>query len=100
MLIYNTTYLVADKQFEPWMKWVREVHIPFMLNCGFSNPQVAKVLTTDPEQEGTSISVQFQIEDLRKLSIWDKEHAEMLLCELSERFGSEVLAFSTVLEVL
>lgn len=82
------------------MKWVNEVHIPFMLDCGFSNPQVAKVLTADPEQEGTSISVQFHIEDLRKLSIWDEEYAETLLGELSERFGTEVLSFSTVLEVL
>ncbi len=100
MLIYNTTYLVADRQFGPWMKWVNEVHIPFMLECGFSKPQIAKVLSADPEQEGTSITVQFHIPDFLQLSNWDEEHAESVLGGLAERFGSDVLAFSTVLEIL
>ncbi|NCB83542.1 MAG: DUF4286 family protein [Bacteroidia bacterium] len=100
MLIYNTTYLVADRQFGPWIKWLREVHIPFMLNCGFMNPLAAKILTADSEQEGTSIAVQFQIQDLQLLRIWDEENAESLLNDLAERFGSEVLSFATVMEML
>lgn len=99
MLIYNTTYLVADRQFGPWMKWVREVHVPFMLNCGFTDPQIAKVLTSDPAQEGTSITVQFRIEDIRNLTAWDEEYAETLLMSMAELFGTDVLSFSTVLEL-
>lgn len=100
MLIYNTTYLVADRQFGPWMKWIREEHIPFMLECGFEKPQLAKVLNADADQEGTSVTVQFQIENLHKLSLWDEEYAESLMSEMAERFGAEVLSFSTVLEIL
>ncbi|MFV0392079.1 MAG: DUF4286 family protein [Paludibacteraceae bacterium] len=100
MLIYNTTYLVADRQFGPWMKWLREIHIPFMLDCGFNNAQIAKVLTNDANQDGTSVTVQFLIEDMYKLTVWDEEHAEKLLESLAELFGSDVLSFSTVLELL
>ncbi len=100
MLIYNTTYLVADKQYGPWTKWIREEHIPFMIGCGFTKPQIAKVLTADSEQEGTSITVQFHIPDLYQLSIWDEAHAEELLSDMADRFGADVLAFSTVLEIL
>ncbi len=100
MLIYNTTYLVADKQHGPWTKWIREEHIPFMLECGFSNPQIAKMLTADSEQDGTSITVQFHIPDLYQLSIWDEAHAENLMNNMAEKFGADVLAFSTVLEIL
>lgn len=100
MLIYNTTYLVSDRQYGPWIKWLKEVHIPFMLECGFSNPQTAKVLSAEKDQEGTSIAVQFLISDFQRLSIWDEEYAESLLGELSERFGSEVLSFSTVMEII
>ena len=65
MLIYNTTYLIADRKFGPWIKWLREIHIPFMLSCGFSYPLAAKILTADSEQEGTSIAVQFQIQNFQ-----------------------------------
>ena len=54
MLIFNTTYLVSDKAHGPWLKWIREQHIPFMLDSSyFSNPQVARVITSDKE-DGTS----------------------------------------------
>lgn len=100
MLIYNTTYLVADRQYGPWTKWIREEHIPFMLKCGFEEPQIAKVLSTDPEQEETSITVQFHIENMHQLSQWNEQHAESIFSEMSERFGADVLAFATVLELL
>ncbi len=100
MLIYNTTYLVADKQLQAWIKWVNEEHIPFMLECGFSKPQIAKVLTADPEQDGTSLSLQFNIPDLLQLSKWDEKYGDTVFKRLAERIGTEVLAFSTVLEIL
>lgn len=101
MLIYNTTYLVSDRQFGPWLKWMNEEHIPFMLKTGyFTKPQVAKVLSADNEQEGTSVSVQFFIRDLYTLELWDEVNAEKLQDELSLRFGTGVLAFSTILEVM
>ena len=100
MLIYNTTYLVADRQYGPRIKWLQEVHIPFMLSCGFTNPQAAKILTANEKQEGTSIAVQFQIQDFYQLNLWDENNAETLLNDLSERFGADVLSFTTVMEIL
>ena len=100
MLIYNTTYLVSDRQYGPWIKWIREEHIPFMVECGFEKPQIAKVFSADPEQEGTSVTVQFHIGNMHQLSIWDEQYAESLLAGMAERFGADVLAFSTVLELL
>ena len=50
MLIFNTTFLVSDKVHGPWLKWVREQHIPFMLESDlFSKPQVAKVLSVEEQ---------------------------------------------------
>ncbi|MHB9056137.1 MAG: DUF4286 family protein [Paludibacteraceae bacterium] len=100
MILYNTTYLVADRQYGPWIKWLKEIHIPFMLNCGFTNPQAAKILTADKEQEGTSIAVQFNIQDLSILKIWDEEFAETQMNDIARRFGADVLSFSTVMEML
>jgi len=100
MLIFNTTYLVSDKAHGPWLKWVREQHIPFMLNSTyFSQPQVARVITS-AEQDGTSFSVQFHVQDMHTLKLWNKEYSLLFQEKCSQQFGTEVIFFTTVLEVV
>jgi hypothetical protein len=100
MLIFNTTFLVSDRFHGAWLKWSREFLIPFMLESGeFTQPQVAKVLGAE-DQEGTSFSVQFHIVDMDALVSWNAEYATMFQAEVSERFGQEVLFFSTILELI
>ena len=71
MFIYNTTFLVTDRRFNPWFKWLKEEHIPYVLNSGyFSKPQIAKVLTAEKDQEGVSVSVQFIVKDFDNLQNW------------------------------
>ncbi|MBP1662872.1 MAG: hypothetical protein H6Q19_12 [Bacteroidetes bacterium] len=102
MFIYNTTFLVTDRCFNPWFKWLKEEHIPNMLNTRhFSKPQIAKVLTTESDQEGMSFSVQFIVNDLENLQSWiDNNNEIRLQNNLSLRFGAEVLSFSTILELM
>lgn len=100
MLVFNTTYLVSDKMYGVWYKWLYEHHIPSMLDSGyFEKPQVAKVLSNEP-QEGTSYSVQYHIADMQQLQEWNDKYAEEFLKEFSLNFGEDVLLFSTLLEIL
>ncbi|ADQ79397.1 hypothetical protein Palpr_1250 [Paludibacter propionicigenes WB4] len=100
MLIFNITYLVSDKVRAPWLTWVREQHIPFMLNSNyFTQPQLARVITS-AEQEGTSFSVQFRVEDMRTLKLWNQEFSAEFKEECSRQFGSEVVFFTTVLDLI
>lgn len=100
MLIFNTTFLVSDKVHGAWLKWINEKHIPYMLESQlFSQPQVAKVLTNE-EQEGTSFSVQFHVQDMETLFEWNKKYGADFQTIFSQKFGSEALFFTTVLELL
>jgi hypothetical protein len=100
MLIFNTTFLVSDKARGSWLKWVREQHIPFMLKSEmFTKPQVAKVFSNE-DQEGTSYSVQFHVTDLITLENWHIKYAKGFEQNFAEKFGSEVIFFATVLEVI
>jgi len=100
MLIFNTTYLVSDKVHSAWLKWIREQHIPFMLDTTyFSQPQVAGVITSDKE-DGTSFSVQFLISNMRTLKMWNQQFSSVLKENCSQQFGPEVLFFTTVLEMV
>ena len=100
MLIFNTTYLVSDDVHESWLEWVREQHIPFMLDSTyFSQPQVARVITS-AKQDGTSFSVQFRIQDMHTLKLWNKEYNSLFQENCSKQFGTEVIFFTTVLELV
>ena len=100
MLIFNTTFLVSDKAHDPWLKWVHEQHIPFMLESEmFSKPQVAKVLSNE-EQDGTSYSVQFHISNMLMLENWHIQYAKVFERDFAEKFGTEVIFFATVLELV
>jgi hypothetical protein len=100
MLILNTTFLVSDEVQNQWLNWVREQHIPFMLNTKyFKKPQIAKVLGNDTA-DGTSYSVQFQVNDSETLEKWHSEFAGKYEQSCYQVFGNEALFFSTILEIL
>jgi len=100
MLIFNTTFLVSDKVHGAWLKWVHEQYIPFMFESEFfSKPQVAKILTND-EQEGTSFSVQFHVQDMETLHIWNERYGADFQEQFSSQFGTEALFFTTILELI
>jgi hypothetical protein len=100
MLIFNTTFLVADRVHGTWLKWVREEHIPFMLASDmFTKPQIAKVLSVE-EQDGTSYSVQFHIADIVALENWHIEYAKVFEQNFAHKFGTEVIFFASVLELI
>ena len=100
MLIFNTTFLVSDKVHGAWLKWVHEQHIPFMLETAFfSKPQVAKILTNE-DQEGTAFPVQFHVQDMETLHIWNGKYGAVFQEQFSAQFGSEALFFTTILELI
>jgi hypothetical protein len=100
MIVFNTTYLVSDKVYADWLIWVKEEHIPFMLQFKpFHDPQVAKVLTNE-QQDGFSVSVQFCILDMETLNIWNEKYGQAFLNHCTQKFGTEVVFFSTLLQLI
>ena len=100
MLIFNTTFLVSDKATDAWLQWVQQEYIHFMVGSTyFSKPQVAKVLI-DEEQDGTSYSVQFHVLDMEMLQLWNQGYGATFQENCAREFGTEVIFFSTVLEIV
>jgi hypothetical protein len=100
MLIFNTTYLVPDKVYGKWIKWIREENIPYMLQSGyFEKPQIAKVYSNE-EQEGESFSVQFHVAGLDELEQWHLKYATEFQTNFKAKFAEEVMFFATILEIM
>lgn len=100
MIIYNTTYCITDNAYDRFLSWLKQVHIPQMLDCGyFKEVRTSRVLLEEP-QEGTSISVQLLTTSLNNIDAWKAKHGREFQCEIKRLFGEEVLYFSVSMEVI
>ncbi len=100
MYIYNTTFCLEDSVLDAWKQWLDEEYIPLMTGDGsFSELHILRVLTENAG-DALSVSVQFSVETLVKIDRWRKQKEQLLAASVNRLFGTKVLYFSTVLEVL
>lgn len=99
MIIYNVTINIDDDVREEWLKWMKESHIPEIMNTGlFIEYRICKVLVQ--EESGTTFSVQYTCEGMENLDKYQKEFAPRLQKEHSDKFEGKFVAFRTLLEIL
>jgi hypothetical protein len=98
MIIFNTTYCVPAKAFEQWHHWLKNIHLPQMQETGlFTEPRLCRIFTAEDAED--SYSLQFCTEEDSLLQ-WKETFGKAFESDFSQRFGNNVLYFSTVMEVL
>ena len=101
MVIYNTTYHVADSREREFVEWIRASYIPRAVECGtLSKPQLALVMGREEGSDGNSYSLQFHAEGVDALEAWYRRTGAALVEEIERRFGTHVLGFSTLMTVI
>jgi hypothetical protein len=98
MYIYNVTINVDSAIQEEWLKWMREVHIPDVMNTGcFVENQIIRVLGDD---EGHTFSIQYKFQTMDDYNRYHKDFAPALQKEVRDRYEGKFAAFRTLLEIL
>ncbi|APG60628.1 DUF4286 family protein [Christiangramia salexigens] len=99
MYIYNVTINVQEDIHDKWVKWMKEEHIPDMLNTKkFVKALMTKVLVKEP-MGGITYSVQYTAENKAMIERYYEENAEELRAK-SKPFEGKFVAFRTELEVI
>lgn len=99
MYIYNVTINVVEEAHDDWLQWMKEEHIPQMLDTGkFIKALMTKVLVEE-EMGGITYSVQYTTRDKATLEAYYEENASELRAA-SKRFKDKFVAFRTELEVI
>ncbi|MCM8570989.1 DUF4286 family protein [Gramella jeungdoensis] len=99
MIIYNVTINVQEDIHDEWLKWMKEEHIPDMLDTKkFSKALMTKVMVQEP-MGGITYSVQYTTESREMLQRYYDENAEDLRSR-SKAFEGKFVAFRTELEVI
>lgn len=99
MIIYNVTINVSEEVHNEWLTWMKQEHIPQMLDTGkFLNAVMTKVLVQEP-MGGVTYSVQYKAESKAMLERYYQEDAENLRAQ-AQRFKDKTVFFRTELEVI
>ena len=99
MFIYNVTINVDADVHEPWVKWMKEIHMPEVMKTGcFIDNQLLEVLYV--EDSGHTYSAQYKFLEIRDIEKYMKDFAPALQADHKKQFGDKFTAFRTVLQIL
>jgi hypothetical protein len=98
-IFYNVTLAVSDEVHDQWLQWMKLEHIPEALSTGlFVGATLMRVHAF--EQGGKTYAVQYVCKDMDTYERYLREAAPALRAKTESRFGDQVHAFRTMLEVL
>lgn len=97
MLLINTTFLVESGVEREWTSWAYDVYIPATKAVGGKSAKLLHILA-DPQQQGVSYALQFELADHAAADRWLDCHQPALLGVVARRWQQRVLHFTTVME--
>lgn len=98
MIIYNVTVNVEKAIHREWLQWMKETHIPDVMNTGlFQHSRLLEVMVE--EEQGVTYSIQYEVRDLETLKLYEEVYAPRLQAEHQRRFGDKAVAFRTILRL-
>lgn len=100
MIIYNVTVKVDLSIAAAWQQWMKEEHLPEMMQTGlFLDYKMCRLLEQD-EQEGATFVVQYNADSKEHYQTYISEHAPKMRQKGLDKFGGKFAAFRTVMEVI
>lgn len=100
MIVYNVTTKVDHSIAAVWLLWMKEEHIPDMIatSC-FAKARILKLTETD-ETDGLTYAVQYEAESKALYNRYIEKYAEALRKRAIEKWGSRIISFRTVMQVV
>lgn len=98
MIIYNTTYTIPIEEARNFVIWLHETYMEKIEKSNMlQEPKLYRILS-HKDQESECFSLQFKVENTKKLHKWYIEQGKTLQEEMQKLFEGKVIGFSTLLE--
>ena len=99
MYIYNVTVSIDKSVHDEWLKWMREKHIPDVMNTNcFVESRMVKVM--NEEDDGLTYSFQYTFKEMQDIEKYQKEFAPALQADVKKKYEGKFAAFRTLLEII
>jgi hypothetical protein len=100
MIIYNVTVKVVHTIEKDWLSWLKEEHIPDIINTGcFSNATILRLLETE-DADGITYAIQYHAESKALYDRYIEKFADAMRNKGFKKWGEKFIAFRTVMEVV
>ena len=99
-IIYNVTTKVEHSIAEAWLAWLKEEHIPDLIQTGcFTHAVILKLQEVD-DADGPTYAVQYHAESKELYNRYIKEHAPAMRKKVIDKWGEKFISFRTLMEVV
>lgn len=100
MLVYNTTYTMAEGDARNFVIWIKESYLPRVEKDGvMKNGRLLRILNHH-DQETECFGLQLEVEDSATLHQWYVRQGKALNDELVKMFKERIAGFSTMMELI
>ncbi|MCW5906560.1 MAG: DUF4286 family protein [Chitinophagales bacterium] len=97
MIVYNVTVKVELDVHDLWLKWMKEEHLPRVLETGcFTDAKMFRILEEDT-RDGISYAMQYFAKNMTDYFEYKENHAARLQKEGLDMFPGKFQAFRTLL---
>ena len=99
MVLYNVTVNIDEDVEQDWIEWMKETHIPEVMETGyFIEYRMMKMLTESQDETGRTYAIQYLADTLTHVETYLENAAPKLQKKAIIRYGTKMAAFRTVLE--
>ena len=100
MIIYNVTIKVDQAIAANWLAWLKEEHIPDIINTGcFTHAGILRLLEVD-DKEGPTYVVQYHAASNILYDQYIEKFSESMRKKGTNKWGNQFIAFRTVMQVV
>lgn len=100
MFIYNVTIKVERSIHDAWLQWLKEEHVPDLINTGcFTHAVILHLLEADDE-EGVTYAVQYHAASKALYNQYIQKHAEEMRNKGFAKWGNQFIAYRTLMQVV
>lgn len=100
MIIYNVTIKVDASIHHEWLSWLKQEHIPDIINTGcFTSANILRLLETD-DIDGPTYAIQYFAESKALYNIYIEKYAGLMRQKSFDKWGNQFIAFRSLLEVV
>ncbi len=86
---------------EEWLSWMKEEHIPEVMQSGcFTECKILKLLTEAEDNDGVNFAIQYTAPNMGTYQKYRDEFAPELQAKTKAKYGDDVLAYRSLLEVI
>jgi hypothetical protein len=100
MLIYNVTIKVENSIAEKWLAWIKNEHIPDVINTGcFTHAVIFRLLELD-DSEGPTYAIQYHAASDAHYKQYIEKFADEMRKKGTDKWGNQFIAFRTIMQVV